>query len=93
MKFTKKFIKEFENKMLGEIIKIYKFDENVKIEVIKPFELFKTTVQGKIFVSSNILYFDSLFKPIFNYLQSISIVDNNILFNFVTSEYDFQKED
>ena len=93
MKFTKKFIKEFENKMLGQIVKIYNFDDNVKIEVIKPFKFFKTTIQGKIFVSSNTLYFDSLLKPIFKHLQSISVVDNNIIFNFVTSKYDFLKED
>ena len=75
--------KQFEKKMLKQMKRIFDYDNKIKVKVTKSFKEYKTTIQGTITVNYNILYLDSLLKPIIPYILTISTSTREMIFDFV----------
>ena len=93
MFFNSKFNKKFEKEILGQIKKVYDYNSNIKVEVTRKFKKYENTLQGEITVSTNVLYLDSLFTPFLKHIMRIKTYNDNLIFDIVTSEFKFNKED
>ena len=95
MFFNEKFNKKFQEEMIENFKKVYRYDSSVKVEVTQEFKKFKKgiTLQGQIKVTSNTLYFDSLITPFLKHILKITAWDNVLQFDIVTTRYNFIEED
>jgi hypothetical protein len=59
-KISKKDLKAFEKKVIKQLKDVYCYDSKLKVEIIQPAIVYKTTIQMEVTINKHILFIDTL---------------------------------